>query len=161
MLHLGSPLPSSHACWAYAVVASVEAAYGIAKNQSAPWLAVEALFALMGLSNSDKCSAGGSPTEAFEKLVALDATSGLPGDSDPVGPTARGRGMVTRYPVQAFERAQFKGYVGLVLAVQRQPVVVHIEVSQSFMQYDGVGRCNSHAISCPPCSVVPVLRVIT
>ncbi|CAI5535180.1 unnamed protein product, partial [Closterium sp. Naga37s-1] len=74
-----------HACWAYAVVASVEAAYGIAKWGAAPQLSVEALFALMGLSDSDKCSAGGSPTEAFEKLVALDATSGLTGDSDPVG----------------------------------------------------------------------------
>ncbi|CAI7898250.1 unnamed protein product, partial [Closterium sp. NIES-54] len=117
-----------NACWAYAVVASVEAAYGIAKQQSAPRLAVEALFALMGLSDSDKCSAGGSPTQALEQLVALDGTSGLTGASDPA----------TRYPVQAFERAQFKGYVGLMLAVQRQPVVVHIEASApNFMHYDG------------------------
>ncbi|CAI5463000.1 unnamed protein product, partial [Closterium sp. Yama58-4] len=116
------------ACWAYAVVASVEAAYGIAKQQSAPQLSVPSLFALMGLSDSDKCSAGGSPTQAFETLVALDASSGLTGDSD----------LATRYPVQAFERAQFKGYVGLMLAVQRQPVVVHIEASApTFMQYDG------------------------
>ncbi|CAI5974676.1 unnamed protein product [Closterium sp. NIES-65] len=117
----------SDACWAYAVVASVEAAYGIAKQQSAPRLAVEALFALMGLSDSDKCSAGGSPTQAFEKLVALDATSGLTGASDPA----------TTYPVQVFEQAQFKGYVGLMLAVQRQPVLVHIEASPTFMRYDG------------------------
>ncbi|CAI5498502.1 unnamed protein product [Closterium sp. Naga37s-1] len=117
----------SDACWAYAVVASVEAAYGIAKQQSAPRLAVDSLFALMGLSDSDKCSAGGSPTEAFETLTALDASSGLTGDSDPA----------TTYPVQAFERAQFKGYVGLMLAVQRQPVVVHIEASPTFMLYDG------------------------
>ncbi|CAI7891470.1 unnamed protein product, partial [Closterium sp. NIES-54] len=116
-----------NACWAYAVVASVEAAYGIAKQQSAPRLAVEALFALMGLSDSDKCSAGGSPTQAFEKLVALDASSGLTGATDPT----------TTYPVQAFERAQFKGYVGLMLAVQRQPVLVHIEASPTFMWYDG------------------------
>ncbi|CAI5463008.1 unnamed protein product, partial [Closterium sp. Yama58-4] len=116
------------ACWAYAVVASVEAAYGIAKQQSAPQLSVPSLFALMGLSDSDKCSAGGSPTQAFETLTALDASSGLTAASDPA----------TRYPVQAFERAQFKGYVGLMLAVQRQPVVVHIEASApTFMQYDG------------------------
>ncbi|CAI6012419.1 unnamed protein product [Closterium sp. NIES-65] len=117
-----------NACWAYAVVASVEAAYGIAKHQSAPQLAVEALFALMGLSDSDKCSAGGSPTQALEQLVALDGSSGLTGVSD----------HATTYPVQAFERAQFKGYFGLILAVQRQPVVVHIEASApNFMQYDG------------------------
>ncbi|CAI5535162.1 unnamed protein product [Closterium sp. Naga37s-1] len=142
-----------NACWAYAVVASVEAAYGIAKQQSAPWLAVEGLFALMGLSDSDKCSAGGSPTQAFETLTALNATSGLTGDSDPatkypvqaferaqVKGHVGGVGLMlaaTKYPVQAFERAQFKGYVGLMLAVQRQPVVVHIEASPTFMLYDG------------------------
>ncbi|CAI5498435.1 unnamed protein product, partial [Closterium sp. Naga37s-1] len=87
---LGWPVKNQNdcnACWAYAVLASVEAAYGIAKQQSAPQLSVEALFALMGLSDSDKCSAGGSPTRAFEMLVALDASSGLTGDNDPVGPT--------------------------------------------------------------------------
>ncbi|CAI5949037.1 unnamed protein product [Closterium sp. NIES-64] len=118
-------------CWAYAVVASVEAAYGIAKQQSAPRLSVEGLFALMGLTDSDKCFAGGSPTQAFETLTALDASSGLTGDSD----------LATTYPVQAFERAQFKGYVGLMLAVQRQPVVVHIEASPTFMLYDGGDTC--------------------
>ncbi|CAI5504617.1 unnamed protein product [Closterium sp. Naga37s-1] len=128
---LGWPVKNQrdcNACWAYAVVASVEAAYGIAKQQSAPQLSVEALFALMGLSDSDKCSAGGSPTQALEKLVALDASSGLTGDSDPA----------TTYPVQSFERARFKGYVGLMMAVQNQPVVVHIQASAAtFVMYDG------------------------
>ncbi|CAI5535142.1 unnamed protein product [Closterium sp. Naga37s-1] len=126
-----------NACWAYSVVASVEAAYGIAKQQSAPRLAVEALFTLMGLSDSDKCSAGGSPTHALETLTALDASSGLTGERDPA----------TRYPVQAFERAQFKGYVGLMLAVQRQPVVVHIEASPTFMQYDGDPGCYTGSLN--------------
>ncbi|CAI5498452.1 unnamed protein product [Closterium sp. Naga37s-1] len=45
--------------WSIRDFHTVEAAYGIAKQQSAPRLAVEALFALMGLSDSDKCSAGG------------------------------------------------------------------------------------------------------
>ncbi|CAI5463027.1 unnamed protein product [Closterium sp. Yama58-4] len=120
---LNWPVKNQNDC----MVASVEAAYGIAKQQSAPRLAVEALFTLMGLSDSDKCSAGGSPTQAFETLTALDASSGLTGASDPA----------TTYPVQAFERAHFKGYVGLMLAVQRQPVVVHIEASPTFMLYDG------------------------
>ncbi|CAI5462989.1 unnamed protein product [Closterium sp. Yama58-4] len=128
---LGWPVKNQegcNACWAYAVVASVEAAYGIAKQQSAPQLSVEALFTLMGLSDSDKCSAGGSPTLAFETLTALDATSGLTAASDPA----------TTYPVQSFERTQFKGYVGLMLAVQNQPVVVHIQASAAtFLLYDG------------------------
>ncbi|CAI5462063.1 unnamed protein product [Closterium sp. Yama58-4] len=116
------------ACWAYAVVASVEAAYGIALNQAAPQLSVESLFAAMGLTDADKCTAGGSPTAALEKLVTLDASSGLTGGSNPAKP----------YPVAAFERALFKGYFGLMLAVRRQPVVVHIEASaDTFFQYDG------------------------
>ncbi|CAI5473407.1 unnamed protein product [Closterium sp. Yama58-4] len=113
-----------NACWAYAVVASIEAAYGIARHHSAPQLSVEPLFAAMGLADQDKCSAGGSPTEAFEKLVALDAGSGLT--------------SATKYPIQGFERTSFKGYVGLMLAVRRQPVVVHIEASaDTFVSYDG------------------------
>ncbi|CAI5498464.1 unnamed protein product [Closterium sp. Naga37s-1] len=146
-----------NACWAYAVVASVEAAYGIAKQQSAPRLAVEALFALMGLSDSDKCSAGGSPTHALETLTALDASSGLTGERDLAFETLAAlyasSGLTvatdpaTRYPVQAFERAQFKGYVGLMLAVQRQPVVVHIEASPTFMQYDGDPGCYTGSLN--------------
>ncbi|CAI5534936.1 unnamed protein product [Closterium sp. Naga37s-1] len=43
-------------------------------------------------------------------------------------------------PIQGFERTLFKGYVGLMLAVKRQPVVVHIEASAAtFIEYDGVG----------------------
>ncbi|CAI5979883.1 unnamed protein product, partial [Closterium sp. NIES-64] len=131
MAFLGWPVKDQldcSACWAYAVVASVEAAYGIALNQAAPQLSVEPLFAAMGLTDADKCTAGGSPTSAFEKLITLDASSGLTGGSNPVKP----------YPVQAFERALFKGYFGLMLAVRRQPVVVHIEASaDTFFQYDG------------------------
>ncbi|CAI5534928.1 unnamed protein product, partial [Closterium sp. Naga37s-1] len=117
------------ACWAYAVVASVEAAYGIANNEAAPQLSVESLFAAMGLNDADKCTAGGSPTAAFEKLVVtLDASSGLKADND----TAK------TYPVQAFERALFKGQFGLMLAVRRQPVVVHIEAAAAtFFKYNG------------------------
>ncbi|CAI5996514.1 unnamed protein product [Closterium sp. NIES-65] len=98
-----------NACWAYAVVASIEAAYGIAEAKAAPQLSVESLFAAMGLTTQEgKCSAGGSPTDAFEKLLSLP-----------------------------------KGGVALAVnatgtAVQRQPVVVHIEASAAtFARYDG------------------------
>ncbi|CAI7934640.1 unnamed protein product, partial [Closterium sp. NIES-54] len=115
------------ACWAYAVVASIEAAYGIATNAEAPLLSVESLFAAMGVSKGDKCTTGGSPTDAFEKLLTLPK-GGLTLDGNP------GK----KYPIQGFERASFKGYVGLMLAVQRQPVVVHIEASaDTFASYDG------------------------
>ncbi|GJP35581.1 hypothetical protein CLOM_g20083 [Closterium sp. NIES-68] len=118
------------ACWAYAVVASVEAAYGIATKKPAPQLSVESLFAAMGLTTKEKKCTGGSPTEAFEKLVTLNGSSGLTENND----------QTTRYPVHAFERAQFRGYVGLLLAVKRQPVVVHIESAISFYKYDGTFR---------------------
>ncbi|CAI5498492.1 unnamed protein product [Closterium sp. Naga37s-1] len=120
----------SDACWAYAVVASVEGAYGIANNSRAPQLSVESLFAAMGLTDADNCTAGGSPAQAFENLVALNTNngSGLTGANN----------SATRYPVQAFERAQFKGYVGLMLAVRHQPVLVHIQASAAtFNAYNG------------------------
>ncbi|CAI5462037.1 unnamed protein product [Closterium sp. Yama58-4] len=119
---------TTDASWAYAVVASVEAAYGIAMNQEAPRLSVDSLFAAMGLTSpAAKCTTGNSPAAAFEKLLTLPR-GGLSTDSKPP----------STYPIQGFERTRFKGYVGLMLAVRRQPVVVHIEASAStFIQYDG------------------------
>ncbi|CAI5471723.1 unnamed protein product [Closterium sp. Yama58-4] len=116
------------ACWAFALVASVEAAYGIALNAEAPQLSVESLFAAMGLtSEADKCSTGGSPTEALERLLML-----------PRGGVTDAGMPKKEYPIHGFERTRFKGFVGLMLAVRRQPVVVHIEASApSFAQYDG------------------------
>ncbi|CAI5990142.1 unnamed protein product [Closterium sp. NIES-65] len=124
MPFLGWPVKNQKDCsasWAYAVVASVEAAYGIALNSEAPRLSVDSLFAAMGLTSlTAKCMAGGSPAAAFESLITLPS-GGLTTDSKP-----------------GFERTRFKGYVGLMLAVRRQPVVVHIEASAAtFVQYDG------------------------
>ncbi|CAI7900847.1 unnamed protein product [Closterium sp. NIES-54] len=60
------------ACWAYAVVVSIEAAYGLAMNGEVLQLSVDSLFAAMGLTfQADKCPGGGSPAKAFEKLLAL------------------------------------------------------------------------------------------
>ncbi|CAI5484321.1 unnamed protein product [Closterium sp. Yama58-4] len=44
------------------------------------------------------------------------------------------------YGIQGFEETSFDGWLGLLLAVQRQPVVVRIEASaRSFLEYDGPG----------------------
>ncbi|CAI5467701.1 unnamed protein product [Closterium sp. Yama58-4] len=136
-----------NACWAYAVVASIEAAYGIATNKAAPQLSVDSLFAAMGLTTqSKKCTKGGSPTEAFEKLLALPkkgltlATNNMTISTNIIASVLppSNRAPVKYYPVQGFERTRFKGYVGLMLAVQRQPVVVHIQASApTFAAYDG------------------------
>ncbi|CAI5498699.1 unnamed protein product [Closterium sp. Naga37s-1] len=54
------------------VVSSIEAAYDIAMNVEAPVISVDSLFTAMNLTTqAAKCTAGGSPTEAFEKLTAL------------------------------------------------------------------------------------------
>ncbi|CAI5536893.1 unnamed protein product [Closterium sp. Naga37s-1] len=126
------------ACWAFAVVASVEAAYGIAQKLPAPQLSVDSLFAAMGLTTQEgKCSAGGSPTDAFEKLLALPK-GGLTLVATMPASTSK-TAVVKYYPVQGFERTRFKGYVGLMLAVERQPVLVHIEASApTFATYDGM-----------------------
>ncbi|CAI5459987.1 unnamed protein product [Closterium sp. Yama58-4] len=217
----------------FCVVASVEAAYGIASNSSSgsyPSLSVNSLYSLMGLP---RCSEG-SPSLAFKRLTEVAATSGgleeappskapvralaldpattlarpvagwkrapshhppsLPSehrlrfaprhDSSGMAPSmaagTRSMGMAAgtrsmgmaihyalatlghcslyrehnhvltppptflrvqgkKYVVNGFERTAFKGYFGLLLAVQRQPVVVHIEASaDSFIQYNGV-----------------------
>ncbi|CAI5982883.1 unnamed protein product [Closterium sp. NIES-65] len=45
------------------------------------------------------------------------------------------------FPIKGFESTSFYGWFGLLLAVQRQPVVVHIEASaDTFKNYDGVRR---------------------
>ncbi|CAI5978796.1 unnamed protein product [Closterium sp. NIES-65] len=71
------------ASWAYAVVASVEAVYGIALNSEAPRLSVDSLFAAMELTSlTAKCMAGGSSTAAFHRLITLPS-GGLTTDSKP------------------------------------------------------------------------------
>ncbi|CAI5961923.1 unnamed protein product [Closterium sp. NIES-64] len=88
-VHTGLPAPRKPvdiipgASWAYAVVASVEAAYGIALNSEAPWLSVDSLFAAMELTSlTAKCMAGGSSTAAFHRLITLPS-GGLTTDSKP------------------------------------------------------------------------------
>ncbi|CAI5499518.1 unnamed protein product, partial [Closterium sp. Naga37s-1] len=59
-------------CWAYAVVGSIEMAYGILSNLSVvPHLSVSQLRDALG----SKCSQGNSPSQAFQYLVTLNAKS--------------------------------------------------------------------------------------
>ncbi|CAI5983507.1 unnamed protein product [Closterium sp. NIES-64] len=74
---LGLPWPVQNQgacgdCWAYAVVCSIEMAYGILSNLSAvPLLSVSQLRDALGSS----CSQGNSPSQAFQYLVNLNAKS--------------------------------------------------------------------------------------
>ncbi|CAI5946736.1 unnamed protein product [Closterium sp. NIES-64] len=65
---LGWPVKDQKDC----IVSSIEAAYGIAMNLEAPVISMDSLFTAMNLTTqAANCTAGGSPTKAFEKLTAL------------------------------------------------------------------------------------------
>ncbi|CAI5499522.1 unnamed protein product [Closterium sp. Naga37s-1] len=164
-------------CWAYAVVGSIEMAYGILSNLTiVPHLSVTQLRSALGSS----CSQGNSPSQAFQYLVTLNAKSkvGLTEDggtgvvvsgggatksssqsplcsmpilallAQALGiPCGKGRTPGPSKPsggafrVNGFERTAFHGWFGLLLAVQRQPVVVHVQATvPSFLDYDGLSK---------------------
>ncbi|CAI5484690.1 unnamed protein product [Closterium sp. Yama58-4] len=125
-------------CWAYAVVGSVEMAYGILTNLAqVPLLSVTQLREALGSS----CSQGNSPAQAFQYLITLNAKAS-------VGLVEEGKAgaVVTKasggpYRVNGFERTAFHGWFGLLLAVQRQPVVVHVQATApSFLNHDGLSK---------------------
>ncbi|CAI5462998.1 unnamed protein product, partial [Closterium sp. Yama58-4] len=152
-------------CWAYAVVGSIEAALGILANAAvAPVLSVEQLKAAMKVG----CS-GSTPSQAFRLLLKqAQKGGGLVPDrqwakgkavkADSSGslcaplmkPLAKllgvscdgGSGSPSGgFSISGFESTSFYGWFGLLLAVQRQPVVVHIEASAaSFKDYDGLSK---------------------
>ncbi|GJP42031.1 hypothetical protein CLOM_g1631 [Closterium sp. NIES-68] len=124
--------------WAFAVVAAVEAAHSIASNWSQPpVLSVDHLR----LALSSNCD-GGSPTKALQFL--LNATNQGRGLLEEAvysqGLALNGRSLASTryYGIRGIERTAFYGWFGVMLAVQRQPVIVHIEASaSSFQDYDG------------------------
>ncbi|CAI5479401.1 unnamed protein product [Closterium sp. Yama58-4] len=128
-------------CWAYAVVAAVEAAHRIANNSpQPPVLSVDQLR----LALSSNCD-GGSPTKALQFL--LNATAQGKGlvehavYSQQMALQRRSLASTKYYGIRGIERTGFYGWFGLMLAVQRQPVIVHIEASApSFQDYDGRGK---------------------
>ncbi|CAI5479404.1 unnamed protein product [Closterium sp. Yama58-4] len=121
------------------LVAAVEAAHRIASNSpQPPVLSVEQLRPALS-SNCD----GGSPTKALQFL--LNATvqgKGLVEHavySQQMARQRRSLATTKYYGIRGIERTGFYGWFGLMLAVQRQPVIVHIEASApSFQDYDGV-----------------------
>ncbi|CAI5988502.1 unnamed protein product [Closterium sp. NIES-64] len=145
---------------------AIEAALGILSNTSAaPVLSVEQLKVAMkvGCSGSTPSQAfqlllklaqkGGGlvlesqgPAEKGKKAV-VKAGSSSPLCSPLLKPLAKlfgvscGKGsdsLPGGFPIKGFESTSFYGWFGLLLAVQRQPVVVHIEASaDTFKSYDG------------------------
>ncbi|CAI5488326.1 unnamed protein product [Closterium sp. Naga37s-1] len=209
MLHGGNTVPMPDAfplynrlmhflagdCWAYAVVGSIEAAYGIMNNTAAVQaLSVKQLKAAMKVG----CS-GSTPSQAFQLLLKLAQKGGglvleSQGPAKKKGKKAVGKAgsssplcypflkplgklfgvscgtasprvssepriaylmqptssipvfhfpkqSLTAFPISGFESTSFYGWFGLLLAVQRQPVVVHIEASaDTFKDYNGLSK---------------------
>ncbi|GJP53290.1 hypothetical protein CLOM_g12457 [Closterium sp. NIES-68] len=144
------PLKNQYGCAdssAYAVVAAVEAAYSIASNGSQPpVLSVEHLRVDLS-SNCDDMS----PRDVLAFLTAATRKGGgLVDEAAAAGATQRSMASAGRrerlqkpkyYGIQGFEETSFGGWLGLLLAVQRQPVVVRIEASApSFIEYDGTSK---------------------
>ncbi|CAI5988516.1 unnamed protein product [Closterium sp. NIES-64] len=158
--------PAPGDCWAYAVVGSVEAALGILSNTSAaPVLSVEQLKVAMkvGCSGSTPSQAfqlllklaqkGGGLMPESQWAVEKVKKPAKAGSSSPLcaplmKPLAKLFGVACSkgsdslpggFLIRGFESTSFYGWFGLLLAVQRQPVVVHIEASaSSFKNYDGL-----------------------
>ncbi|CAI5978173.1 unnamed protein product [Closterium sp. NIES-64] len=142
------PVKNQHGCAdssAYAVVAAVEAAYSIASNGSQPpRLSVEQLRVALS-SNCDDMP----PRDVLAFLVAATrkggglvddaaAAAASPHSMASAGRRERLAAKPKYYGIQGYEETSFDGWLGLLLAVQRQPVVVRIEASaHSFFEYDG------------------------
>ncbi|CAI5950217.1 unnamed protein product [Closterium sp. NIES-64] len=129
------PVKNQRGC----VVAAVEAAHRISSNSpQPPILSVEHLR----LALSSNCD-GGSPTKALQFLLNATAQGkGLVEQavySQQMALQRRSLASTKYYGIRGIERTGFYGWFGLMLAVQRQPVIVHIEASApSFQDYDGV-----------------------
>ncbi|GJP46922.1 hypothetical protein CLOM_g6167 [Closterium sp. NIES-68] len=86
---------------------------------------------LAGGAGSGSSSGLCSPVfAALRKLFGITCKGGVPMEA-----------RKKAFHISGFERTSFYGWFGLLLAVQRQPVVVHIEASaDSFKQYDGLSK---------------------
>ncbi|CAI5517874.1 unnamed protein product, partial [Closterium sp. Naga37s-1] len=105
-----------------------------------PVLSVEHLR----LALSSNCD-GGSPTKALQFLLNATAQGkGLVEQavySQQMALQRRSLASTKYYGIRGIERTGFYGWFGLMLAVLRQPVIVHIEASApSFQDYDGRGK---------------------
>ncbi|CAI5510899.1 unnamed protein product [Closterium sp. Naga37s-1] len=144
------PVKNQHGC-AYAVVAAVEAAYSIMESlYQPPKLSVEQLRLALS-SNCDDMP----PRDVLAFLVSATRKGGGLVD-DAAAAAASPHSMVSagrRERLAAgFEESSFGGWLGLLLAVQRQPVIVRIEASApSFLDYDGLRNFSNVYMMCAVC----------
>eukprot|EP00897_Mesotaenium_endlicherianum_P004435 jgi/Mesen1/4019/ME000211S03201 len=133
---------SCGACWAFAAVGAIEAANAILI--SLPVAASEQQ--VLDCQRGGSSCAGGWPGDAFEYVAANTPSYGglvSEGEYPYLGAKSKrgcdvDQAQQGQFGVAFWEQVDFYGWFGLLLAVQRQPVVVNIEADQdSFMQYTG------------------------
>ncbi|GJP75143.1 hypothetical protein CLOP_g5629 [Closterium sp. NIES-67] len=171
------------ACWIFAPVAAVEAAYAIAYNLAPPNISEQKAIDCQGTWTCD----GGKPDDAFNYIAAsgglpttdsypytgilnsasckvsarfrvrrLLSTDEFPAEVSVAAPSVYRHRMLANYKpmlakapvapamppapysISMFESVGISGWLGIALAVQKQPVVVYIEaVSDSFKAFTG------------------------
>eukprot|EP00897_Mesotaenium_endlicherianum_P010608 jgi/Mesen1/9576/ME000065S09004 len=131
------PLPG--ASWAFAAVGAIESAFSIT-NPGAGAVSASEQQVLDCQAGSGAC-AGGWPGEAFDYAAGgkgLTTSAAYPYRGTELSKCAADKEKLGKYGIAQWEQVDFYGWFGLLLAVQRQPVVVHVEGSQdSFVNYKG------------------------
>eukprot|EP00897_Mesotaenium_endlicherianum_P007634 jgi/Mesen1/689/ME000109S_10915 len=137
------PCGCAGASWAFAAVGAIEAATA---NLTSRQVVVSEQQVIDCQRGGSTC-AGGWPGYAFEYAAENTAKcyGGLASESDyPYTGTRSKRGCNLiaadrgQHGVAFWEQVDFQDVLGLLLALQRQPVVVHLETDQdSFINYSG------------------------
>eukprot|EP00271_Cylindrocystis_brebissonii_P016316 TRINITY_DN3972_c0_g2_i3.p1 TRINITY_DN3972_c0_g2~~TRINITY_DN3972_c0_g2_i3.p1 ORF type:complete len:913 (+),score=36.48 TRINITY_DN3972_c0_g2_i3:396-2741(+) len=124
---------SCGACWAFSVAAAMESAYYITSGWKAspPSISVQQFVDCQGSGN---CT-GGWPGDALEyaskNLLTSNSKYAYKGSQGRCQTNLKGA-----YKLKGFEKVNFFGWFGLLIAIQQQPVIVNLEASQpSFVTY--------------------------
>ena len=119
------------ACWAFAAIGALEAAYAVVTAITSPPSFSEQQ--VLDCSKSGSCE-GGWPGEALQFMADnfLETSKKYPY----AGVKKQCKLPKSGVKATAFEEVSFSGWLGLLLAVQQQPVVVNIEASApSFLNF--------------------------
>eukprot|EP00271_Cylindrocystis_brebissonii_P016314 TRINITY_DN3972_c0_g2_i1.p1 TRINITY_DN3972_c0_g2~~TRINITY_DN3972_c0_g2_i1.p1 ORF type:complete len:1158 (+),score=61.25 TRINITY_DN3972_c0_g2_i1:580-4053(+) len=125
---------SCGACWAFSVAAAMESAYYITSAWKAPPPSIS-VQQFVDCQGSGNCT-GGWPGDALEYA----STNFLTSSSKYAYKSSHGRCQTNLegvYKIKGFEKVNFFGWFGLLIAIQQQPVLVNLEASQrNFVIYE-------------------------
>ncbi|CAI5963974.1 unnamed protein product, partial [Closterium sp. NIES-64] len=138
---------AASACWALVPVAAIEAAYAIAFGSNQPNISGQHILNCQG---TWEC-VGGLPSDAFqfaasagvlpEFIVPYTGTkdaSSCPKAKKKPPPAPAAQPVPGPYMVAMFEQVAVSGWLGMVIALQAQPIIANIEADQaSFIEYTG------------------------